>query len=208
MIWPHVHARYERQEHDLYTTEPWATEALLDLLARHSGDWFGLPQIRTAHEPAAGLGHIVRVLEGRGIATTAADIVDRGVVPDLIVRDFCTEAPAPRADLLITNPPFGARGLDAVAFWRHAHRGLRMGRYGLLALLLPATFAHAKSRRKMFDECPEWAGAVALAGRIRLFDDAPGQRSQTPKQNPTWFLWSRQRRHPPVAMVAGPTGAG
>lgn len=91
---PLPYGRTNRPDGDFYPTPAWATLALLD----HVVD---IPSGTTVLEPAAGLGHMVRALEGRGLAVTAEDIATG---KDFLERRHCDE------EWIITNPPFSIAG--------------------------------------------------------------------------------------------------
>lgn len=81
--------------HDLYSTAPEATRALLKV--EHLPPWIW--------EPAAGRGAIVEVLGAAGHFVIATDLIDHGS-PDVVSGlDFLqtTNAPCP---CIVTNPPY------------------------------------------------------------------------------------------------------
>jgi hypothetical protein len=176
---------YPRIERDLYPTPAW----VIDALAEHV-DLAG----KIVWEPAAGDGRMVKALKVAGAKVYCSDIVDCGYALDALV-DF-TRAP-PHFEFLrsrfiggipdhlniITNPPFGSRGKLACKF---IEAGLASMGDGFLALLLPADFDSAKTRRHLFGRCPKFVGKIILTRRVKWFD-LPGAKS--PKENTSWFLW-------------------
>jgi len=96
-------------------------------------------------EPAAGNGGMVEALRCAGCARVyASDIVDYGNGRDKVLDFLSVQMPklARAPDLICTNPPFD-RGKPR-AFVEVGLR--RLGKHGLLALLLPCDFDSAKSR--------------------------------------------------------------
>lgn len=85
----------ERRENDFYPTPPEPTIALLSKIA----DW-----PRTAWEPACGDGGIAKPLERGGFKVVGTDLIDRGYGEGGVDFLQTTER---RADVIITNPPFG-----------------------------------------------------------------------------------------------------
>jgi hypothetical protein len=93
-----------------------------------------------------------------------------------------------RFDAIITNPPYGKRNKLAAAF---VTCGLQaIGARALLALLLPADFDSALTRRSLFADCPDFRGKIVLLKRIVWFARSDGKR-EGPKENHAWFIWSR-----------------
>jgi hypothetical protein len=89
-------APYAERGADMYPTPPVAVEALLKVEQ--------LPH--TIWEPAAGRGHIVRVLRDHGHAVIASDVANYDF--DLhFCRDFLAEIGMPAGcEAVVTNPPF------------------------------------------------------------------------------------------------------
>jgi hypothetical protein len=183
---------YERVERDLYPTiDPRPIAAL--------GEYFSFSR-REVWEMAAGQGDLVRALLREGAAHVfASDIVRRSFPLDCVF-DFTGSEPAPTSiPIMITNPPLGQRGKLAEAF---IDAGLpRLGRHGMLALLLPCDFDSAVSRRGYFAECPLFAAKIVLTpGRIVWFKRTDGER-EAPMENSAWYVWrwrhKRTRVGPP-----------
>jgi hypothetical protein len=167
---------YERQERDYYPTPSWVTEALLPHLR----------PLRTIWEPSCGEGHMVRVLKQVG-QVIATDI--------LTGDDFLTTERTAAA--IITNPPF------CLAEEFIARALSLMAPDGLVAMLLPTDFGHAKRRKRLFE--PPFARKVELTSRIKWFDrpvmcihcrgdgcskcGSKGVRNNSPKENHSWFVW-------------------
>jgi len=172
---------FKRVERDAYQTiEPWVTDALLSR--------FRLP--KHVWEPAAGDGHMVRVLQARGHIVCATDISEG--------RDFMAEADPPWSLRfgIVTNPPFGSRGVLAENFASQALR-FTMACNGAVALLLPADFDHAKSRLWMWST-PAYCMRIVLTARPKWFDGGA-----TPKTNFVWHCWDWLNVHAPTVRYAG-----
>lgn len=90
-----------------FPTPPWATRALIELLI--DGGFFNDREFweLSALEPAAGQGHIVKVLREYGFGVTAYDIHDYGFgfeQEDFLTADYAKN----QFTFVIMNPPFGS----------------------------------------------------------------------------------------------------
>jgi hypothetical protein len=170
---------YARQERDYYPTrERWVTEALLEHIDITD---------RTVWECATGGGDLAEVLKGSGAARVyCTDIADYGYKLDGILDFTSTENPGISIDAIITNPPGGPRNSTAEAFVEAGLR--RIIPRGFLALLLPADFDSAVTRRRFFGDCPHFRAKIVLTRRIVWFERSNGQRA-APKENHAWFCW-------------------
>lgn len=174
-----VASKFERKHHDLYETEPWATEALLRRFpVRGLLVW----------EPAAG-NHLMAdvVREHSGVAVCTSDIVryDRD---HSLTYDFLSSAPdGPDVDCIITNPPYGKGNRNAVRFAELALERCD----GLVALLLTAKFDFGKTRHRLFRDNPRFTAKINLVDRIQWF---PGDTTGT--EDHAWYCWTRHREHP------------
>lgn len=171
---------YDRIDKDFYPSPPWVIEALAEHVdLKGKGVW----------EPACGDGLMSVAIKAAGAAYVySTDVVDRGFPGIDMLLDFVSPGQPSliHYDAIVTNPPFGKRGKLAEAF---IEAGLRRTRdCGLLALLLPADFDAAKSRRKFFADCPYFAGKITLTKRIKWFENGT---NISPKENHAWFLWQR-----------------
>ena len=68
MLGARNYARYERQEHDYYATEPKALELIIDQLELNNNVW----------ECACGGGHLAKVLIKHGYNVKATDLYNNG----------------------------------------------------------------------------------------------------------------------------------
>src|SRR5262249_4170019 len=141
----------------------------------------------------AGTGEMAKGLCFAGAGKVfCSDIVYRGY--PLEVFDFlCGGKPEllPRIDIIVTNPPGGPRNKMAERFVEVGLQHIARGTTFALALLLPADFDSAVTRRKFFDGCPQFVGKIVLTKRIVWFKRHDGKR-EGPKENHAWFLWSRR----------------
>ena len=127
-------------------------------------------------ECACGDGRMARVLEAAGAHVTAFDIApDYGYGE---VRDFLRDEFPEQFDGTITNPPYGPRGKTAEAF---IETGIRRLGNTFLALLLPADFDSAVTRRRFFDECTVFTAKIILTRRVKWFQN-PTYSKVTPKR--------------------------
>ena len=181
---------YERQDRDFYPTPDWPIEALAEHVELRG---------KRILECACGDGRMARVLEAAGAHVTAFDIApDYGYGG---VRDFLRDEFPEQFDGTITNPPYGPRGKTAEAF---IETGIRRLGNRFLALLLPADFDSAVTRRRFFDECTAFTAKIILTRRVKWFQN-PTNPKVTPKENSAWFLWERavlRVRRPPIILYA------
>jgi hypothetical protein len=126
-------SNYARVALDNYATPAWVTNALsphLRKLALHV--W----------EPAAGSGKTVEALHELGYRVHASDIATG--------TDFLkTEALPDQIQAIVTNPPYQS----GQSFIEHA-LALTKPVGGAVAMLMHATYDHAKCRRHLFADCP------------------------------------------------------
>jgi hypothetical protein len=160
---------YARKADEQYETPPWVTCALLARLA----------PFRLAWDPCEASGNIVNAIQAAGFKAIGT-------------RDnFFAYSKAPRdADLIATNPPYGAerRGAQAVRFIEHA-----LILVPRVAMLLRTDFDSAIGRQALFHDNRAFAGKITLLGRIRWFAGP-----SSPSDNHSWFLWDRAHQGPPV----------
>lgn len=116
---------------DFFPTPPWATRALIEWLAIQDPGLAG----QSCLEPACGAGHMARPLAETFGEVAASDCYAYGFGE---VADFLTLGLPPRADWVITNPPFRL-GLEFAA------RALVAARRGV-ALLVRTAFLEGGHR--------------------------------------------------------------
>jgi hypothetical protein len=171
-----VASKFERKLNDLYSTEKWATEALL----RHVN-----VEGKTVWEPAAGNHLMADVLREAGAIVCTSDIVIYDRPHDFMVDFFVPGAERllrgqEGQQAIITNPPYGKGNRDAVRFAELALDRCN----GLVALLLTAKFDFGKTRQHLFRDNPRFAAKIALVDRIQWF---PGATTGT--EDHCWLVW-------------------
>jgi len=159
------------REHELYSTPPEATQALLD---RYGVTLRG----RKVWECAVGEWQLANVLTAGGCTVVGTDLNDLGREGQGGVM-FQT-APWPEGmgedDAVVTNPPFS----QAAAFILHAVVDLKAS---FVALLLKASYFHAAERLELFERCPPTA-VHPLGWRL----DFTGEGS--PAMEMSWYVWT------------------
>lgn len=167
-----VASGYKLQAFELYETETWATNSLLEYL--------GLPPGSFIWEPAAGNHKIADALLAAGFRTVTSDVALHRRQHDFIA-DFYSGFPPPEVDGIITNPPYGRRNMLAVRFARLCLQRCP----GWVALLLTAKFDCAKTRMDLFANNPRFAAKISLLDRIQWF---PGESQGT--EDHAWYIWA------------------
>ncbi len=124
--------KHARKGADFYPTPPECTQALLNAVEVTGHVW----------EPACGDGAITAVLLRNRLSVTSTDLHDRGFGRHGV--DFLHAALPADTRWIITNPPFDLAA-DFICRAR-SHQGVR------IAMLLKATYWHAKSRYNLFCE--------------------------------------------------------
>lgn len=162
---------------DFFPTPPWATRALCESLHIDKG-------LRTAWEPAAGEGHMVRPLSEYFDSVYASDIHDYGVGYDTL--DFMTAALTPRPAWVITNPPFN----QAEAF---AIKGLEVATAGV-ALLVRTSFLEGVGRHdRLFSQRGKRPALI-----LQFTERVPMHKGRLLEKGSTatsycWILWDCRR---------------
>lgn len=159
-----------RKASDFYPTPPDFTRALLEA----ERDFI----IGRVWEPAAGEGHIVKVLEALGYDVVASDLVDRGC-PGVIVENYLNFEES-LGQSLITNPPYGSKLPER--FVRHA---LKL-RIGYVALFLKANYFNTIDRLRLYADWPP----VAIYPMTWRPDWTGGG---SPTMDMTWYVWDVRR---------------
>jgi hypothetical protein len=165
-------SNYARAANDLYQTEPWATEALL----QH----FPIAGLQV-WEPAAGNHMMADVLRAAGARVYTSDIAtyDREHDADF---DFLKASSVWQysCGAIITNPPYGKGNRDAVRFAELALERCD----GMVALLLTAKFDFGKTRRHLFQDNPRFMAKIALLDRISWAGNG-----ETGTEDHAWYVW-------------------
>lgn len=179
---------------DSFPTPPFATRALCNWLLDQGQE---LPTM-AVREPAAGQGHMVKVLREYFLTVEAADVFDYGVgFPAL---DYLFGLVPEMTDFTITNPPFRL----AEAF---IDRALATSRHGA-AMLVRTSFLESETRFKtLFSKMPPTdilqftERVVMLRGRLvrageddpdNLDDDGKPRKASTATSY-AWLVWQAER---------------
>jgi hypothetical protein len=168
---PHQGRSLAQNPDQFHPTAPEGTLALLQVEGRRLSILS-----RRVWEPAAGEGHISRVLESAGLDVVSTELRPRGYGETGV--DFLTQD-ALRAPVIISNPPFGDA---AAAFIRHAARLEAL----YVAFLLPVGFFQPSARAErdmLWRELPP-TRVWPLGFRI---DFTGGGRP--PAMPLAWFIW-------------------
>jgi hypothetical protein len=191
---------YARIERDFYPTPAWVVDAL--------DEHIELSGLRV-WECACGDGRMAEALKAAGAIVYATDIEDRGYSGCDGEFDFLsTRNGKPSFDYgaIITNPAYGERNKLAEKF---AEAGLQwIAPSGLLALLLTSDFDSGVTRRRLFADCPAFAGKIVLTKRIKWFEPPPGVHKKNPKERHSWFIWRCPRTHARPEMFYAPQHNG
>lgn len=167
---------FARKDFDEYSTPTWVTQVLISHLP---------PHVKTIWEPACGNGQMVEAFRDAGYDILATDI-QQGI-------DFFEEKPRANIDLICTNPPFNASE-------EFIKKALQLSApNGMVAMLLRTDYDHAKSRRHLFKDCPQFSMQIKLLSRIVWFEPAVA----SPSQNHSWFVWDWKHKGLPVENRAG-----
>lgn len=160
-------ANYPRKPNDFYATPPETTRVLLDLVRFN----------RRVCDPARGSDAIINVLKEYGYETCGSDLSNG--------YNFLTDRFLWPGRDIVTNPPFGPQGRDAMFF---IHRAIEVTRKhkGKVAMLLPVDFDSGKTRMTVFGESQEFHRKIILVNRIRWFNGKAGSI------NHAWFIWDHK----------------
>ena len=156
---------------DYFPTPPWGTRALLEMpfMKERLED-------ETVWEPAAGGGHMSRVLKEYAGKVIESDIADYGMGYE--IRDFLKTPPRGDVDWVITNPPFKL----AEEFIVHSLKFARC------AMLLRTQFVEGGQRYyNLFSNKPPHR-IVVFSSRLAMTKNRvdPNASSAT---SYSWFVW-------------------
>lgn len=164
-------ATYERAPNDWYVTPREPIASLLDTIQ--------FP-INYLCDPCCGNGAMLEVFQQFGYKSFGFDIAPWGDHPK---QDFLTYTPWETKFDIVTNPPYGLKGLLAVAFIARALMVTHAWR-GRVAMLLPLDFDCAKTRQHWFGDNPAFQYKIVLLDRIKWFNNQAGST------NHAWFVWN------------------
>lgn len=164
---------------ELFPTPPWATRALVTHVLGDVSD-------QTCWEPAAGLGHMGRVLAESFTSVHMTDVFDYGgldgvgsfvgVGPDVV------EGPRNRPDWIITNPPFNL----AVEF---VERALDEALVGVAVLVRTAWLEGVERHELIFRTHPP-AVVAPFVERVPMVKGKWDPDASTATAY-AWFVWRR-----------------
>lgn len=159
---------------DDFPTPPWATRALLEYPLKYFA-----ATAHSAWEPAAGRGHMARVLREKFHRVAETDIHAYG--REIIESDFTLEHEHnPPVDWIITNPPFN----KAEAF---AARALSIAREGV-ALLVRTVFIESIGRyERLFSVRPP-TFVAQFAERVPMVKGRLDPKAST-ATGYAWVIW-------------------
>ncbi|WP_337186597.1 hypothetical protein [Phenylobacterium sp.] len=176
-------------DEDFYPTPPWAARAGGERILALD------PRARSAWEPACGAGHMVHGLTDYFAVVHASDAWP---YDGNRILDFTGPADgAPRADWIVTNPPFNQAEAFIRLGWERARRGLALlmkisalesvGRHGLLTCDCPLTMVMPFAER-----VPMHKGRWEPEGSTAAFY--------------AWFVWLKPALRPERFMARTPDG--
>lgn len=180
-------SKYARAENDLYQTEPWVTDVLL----QH----FPVAGM-SVWEPAAGNHLMADVLREQADRVHTSDIAVYDREHDSIYDFLRAHGEWQDASAIITNPPYGKGNRDARLFAEYALTRCK----GLVALLLTAKFDFGNTRKHLFQNNSRFAAKITLVDRISWTLDGV-----TGTEDHAWYVWTEKPRLPraPVILYGG-----
>ena len=163
---------------DNYPTPPWATRALL-----RCGYMLGRGEV---WEPAAGQGHMARILAEDFPHVHVSDKYQYPGLKDSEIEDFLeTPTNQTQVDWIITNPPF----VHANAF---ASKAIAIARTGV-ALLCRLSFLEGKARHdELFQHYPP-THVFVFSERLGMTKDRLDPKA-TAATAYAWFMWNHALR--------------
>jgi len=181
----HVRRRSNYDEvKDDFPTPPWAVRAFFKYVAP-----FNSGASLIFKEPAAGRGHMVRVLKEQRFKVSASDLVDYGV--NFKVANYLTSS-LNRCDVVLTNPPYKHANAFVAKALREAEVGVAMllrtiwlesvTRYDTLFSITPPSVVAVFSRRMQ-----------AAQGRVVRQNGAMFSHS--------WFWWDLRRKDKTTRLI-------
>lgn len=157
---------------DCYDTPPEAVHALLAVEQLPHVIW----------EPACGTGNIVLPLRAAGYRVIASDLNKRGCYDSHFGIDFLFPGFDPKADAIVTNPPFAlAEQFVAIA----------LERAPLVIMLLRLAFMESERRSHILDNAG-LARVHVFAKRLPMMHRAGWEgRKANSGMAFAWFVWQR-----------------
>ncbi|MGN0089599.1 MAG: hypothetical protein ACI36Z_01400 [Alloprevotella sp.] len=172
------HAKYERQQHDYYATDPKAAELLLQHETFEGAIW----------EPACGEKHLSKVFENHGFTVRSSDLIQRCDCEQL---DFLSMDAGPFDGNIVTNPPYRY----ATEFVRKSIRLIPEGKK--VAIFLRIQFLEGKERRELFRITPPKVVYV-FSRRINCAINGQFTNRTSSPATYAWFVWVKGWKGEPV----------
>ena len=173
----HNYSGYEREKHDYYATNPVAIKKLLEV-----------ENLENVWEPAAGGGHMAKVLDEANKLGLASDLIDRGYGKGNI--DFLESTGVWDGDI-VTNPPYRY----AKEFILKALELLPIGRK--VCMFLRIQFLESKGRYQFYQDNPPKIIYV-FSGRVGCAMNGEfGKHSQTAVPY-AWYVWVKGCNDDPI----------
>ena len=169
------------QKHDrkdfleYFPTPPWATRALCEWLTCHS---LNKIQDCSVWEPACAEGHMARPLAEYFRTVHASDVMDYGA--GYVVDDFLFTPKDPRADWIITNPPFGLGK-------QFAQQGIKLATRGVALLVRTAFLESAERYEGLYKETPP-SDVLQFVERVPMFKGRLDRAGSTATAY-CWLIW-------------------
>lgn len=173
------HSGYARREDEQYETPGWVAEVLVPHLPRKP---------RVVVEPAPGTGRMLQALAG-AFGPSVRVRPGEGCFTSCVRVTLC--------DTIITNPPYGFGGRQALEFIETALDVTSPD--GMVAMLLKVDFDSGKSRAHVFADHKAWAKKLVLRRRILWF---PSETGCGPSENHAWYIWDHKHQGPPTIAYA------
>lgn len=176
---------------DFFPTPAWATRALMEYVIAQQ--WF---QGETCWEPAAGQGHMSRVLAEYFDNVYATDIHEHGIALDA-VRDFLDngslfEAPSERHDWIISNPPFNLASEFVKRAWALSNVGV--------AMLVRTSWAESIARyEELFRDMPPSIWAV-FTERVPMLKGRVDAKASSATSY-SWVVWKKNENFDQTRLV-------
>ena len=176
---------YERISGDRYFTPAWVMQAVM------ASTLISTPKF--VLDPCAGAGHLLLPFQEVGCKVKGFDIQpDHSLGMEIVKQDTLLGGIGQhKPDLIVMNPPYGARGKLAMWFietyldWMKAQS--EAGHESEMLVLLPVDFDSAITRTSIFKEHPYFAAKITLLNRLRWANVVQGDNG--PSTNHALFLW-------------------
>ncbi|AKF12745.1 conjugal transfer protein [Sinorhizobium phage phiM7] len=184
-----VKSNYELSPNHYYPTEPWATKTALR--------FFPITDRDRVWEPCAGNHHVVKVFREEGVPVYSSDIETYRYEHDEIL-DFLNKPDDYNpfnANVIFTNPPYGAGNRLAAAFCRKA---LLTKGVDKVAMLLTPKFDFGSTRTDLFRDNPAFYGKLHLLDRISW-----AENGKTGTDDSAWYFWDKRNTEENPIMFYG-----